>query len=173
MKKENRELLAGCREATDTLTKAEGVAEVQTELKEKVSEVDRLEAQLQQKETEIAELQTHTQPQVAAPVATGPSELHGKVVLAETEAILQQLQNSVEQEEKKWSGKVSQSNSRDVGETTRDGSTSCEVEVVETPVNVDPLNAATPTQLSPQVEPRETRPRRAMRMPKKYKDFLT
>ena len=53
-----QELLAGCREATETLTKAEktaeGIAEVQAELKEKVSEVDRLEAQLQQKETEIA-----------------------------------------------------------------------------------------------------------------------
>ena len=98
---------------------------------------------------------------------------HYKVVLADTEAILQQLQNSVEQEEKKWSGKVSQSDRRDVGETTRDGSTSREVEVVETPANVDPLNAATPTQLSPRVEPRDTRPRRATRMPKKYEDFVT
>ena len=81
VKKENQELLAGCREATETLTKAEkmaeGIAKVQAELKEKESEVDRLEAQLQQ-ETEIAELQTRIQPQVAAPVATGPSELHGK-----------------------------------------------------------------------------------------------
>ena len=255
VKKENQELLAGCREATETLTKAErtaeGIAEVQTELKEKVSEVDRLKAQFQQKDTEIAELQTRIQPQVAAPVATGPSELHGKeyttftrveerssidvrqiiettstqknwvasfkkqatqylqqlsntkrsdsspdveaqlakerqaqsklqsevahykVVLADTEAILQQLQNSVEQEEKKWSWKVSQSDSRDVGETTRDGSTSREVEVVETPVNVDPPDAATPTRLSPRVEPRETRPRRATRMPKKDEDFVT
>ena len=77
VKTENQELLAGCREATETLTKAEktaeGIAEVQAELKEKVSE-----AQLQQKETEIAELQTRIQPQVAPPVATGPSELHGK-----------------------------------------------------------------------------------------------
>ena len=78
VKKENQELLAGCREATDTLTKAEkmaeGIAEVQAELKEKVSEVDRLKAQFQQKDTEIAELQTRIQPQVAAPVATGPSK---------------------------------------------------------------------------------------------------
>ena len=255
VKKENQELLAGGREATEMRTKAEktaeGFAEVQAELKEKESEVDRLEAQLQQKETKIAELQTRIQPQVAAPVATGPSELHGKeyptftrveerssidvcqiiettstqkdwvasfkkqatqylqqlsntkpsgsspdveaqlakeqqaqsklqaevahykVVLADTEAILQQLQNSVEQEEKKWSGKVSQSDSRDDGETTRDGSTSREVEVVETPVNGDPPDAAIPTRLSPRVEPRETRPRRATRMPKKYEDFVT
>ena len=255
VKKEIQALLAGCREATETRTKAEktaeGIAEVQAELKEKVSEVDRLEAQLQQKETEIAELLTRIQPQAAAPVATGPSELHGKeyttftrvderssidvrqiikttstqkdwvasfekratqylqqlsntkpsssspdveaqlakgrqaqsklqsevaqykVVLADTEAILQQLENSVEQEEKKWSGKVCQSDSRDVGETTRDGSRSREVEVNETPANVDSPNAATPTQLSPRVEPRETRPRRATRMPKKYEDFVT
>ena len=66
-----------------------------------------------------------------------------------------------------------ESDSKDVGETIRGGSTSREVEVVETPVNVDPPNAATPTQLSPQVEPRETRPRRATRMPKKYEDFVT
>ena len=82
VKKENQELLACCREATETLTKAEktaeGIAEVQAELKEEVSEVDRLKAQLQQKETKITELQTRIQPQVAAPVATGPSELHGK-----------------------------------------------------------------------------------------------
>ena len=90
---------------------------------------------------------------------------HYKVVLADTEAILQQLQNSAEQEEKKWSGKVSQSDSRDVGETTRGGSTSRHVEVAEMPANVDSLNAATPTQLSPRVEPRETRPQRATRMP--------
>ena len=57
---------------------AEGIAEVQAELNEKGSEVDRLETQLQQKEIEIAELQTYIQPQVAAPVATGPSELHCK-----------------------------------------------------------------------------------------------
>ena len=53
-----QELFAGCREATETLTKAErtaeGIAQVQAELKEKVSEVDRLETQLQQKEKEIA-----------------------------------------------------------------------------------------------------------------------
>ena len=53
---------------------------------------------------------------------------HYTVVLADTETILQQPQYSVEQEEKKWSGKVSQSDSRDVGETTRDGSTSREVD---------------------------------------------
>ena len=92
---------------------------------------------------------------------------HYTVVLANTEAILQQLQNSVEQEEKKWT------DSRDVGETTRGGSTSREVEIVETPANVDPLNAATPTRLSPRVEPRETRPRRATQMLKKYEDFVT
>ena len=213
VKKENQELLAGCREATEMRTKAERtvevIAEVQAELKEKASEVDSLEAQLQQKETEIAELQTRIQPQVAAPFATGPSELHGKeyttftrveerssidvrqiiettstqkdwvasfkkqatqylqqlsntkpsgsspdveaqlakerqaqsklqsevahykVVLADTEAILQQLQNSVE--EKKWSGKVSQSDSRDVRETTRGGSTSREVKALIRP----------------------------------------
>ncbi|KAK2187205.1 hypothetical protein NP493_175g02003 [Ridgeia piscesae] len=65
-----------------------------------------------------------------------------------------------------------ESDSRDVAKTTRDSSTSREVEVVETPANVDPPNAATPTRLSPRVEPRETRPRRATRMPKKYEDVV-
>ncbi|KAK2171025.1 hypothetical protein NP493_1110g00029 [Ridgeia piscesae] len=66
-----------------------------------------------------------------------------------------------------------ESDSRDVAETTRDSSASREVIVVKTPANVDPPNAATPTQLSPRVEPHETRPRRATRMPKKYEDFVT
>ena len=48
-----------------------------------------------------------------------------------------------------------ESDSRDVAETTRDSSTSREVEVVETHANVDPPNAATPTRLSPRVEQRD------------------
>ena len=44
-----------------------------------------------------------------------------------------------------------ESDSRDVAETIRDSSTSREVEVVETPANFDPPNAATPTRLSPRV----------------------
>ena len=62
---------------------------------------------------------------------------------------------------------------QDVAKTTRDSSTSREVEVVEMPANVYPPNAATPTRLSPRVEPRETCPRRATRMSKKYEDFVT
>ena len=53
-----QELSTGCREATEALTKAEQTAEViadtQAELKDKVSEVDRLEAQLGQRERELA-----------------------------------------------------------------------------------------------------------------------
>ena len=45
------------------------------------------------------------------------------------------------------------SDSRDVAETIRDSSTYREVD--ETPANVDPPNAATPTRLSPRVEPRK------------------
>ncbi|KAK2187190.1 hypothetical protein NP493_176g03000 [Ridgeia piscesae] len=46
-----------------------------------------------------------------------------------------------------------ESDSRDVAETIRDSSTYREVD--ETPANVDPPNAATPTRLSPRVEPRK------------------
>ncbi|KAK2176541.1 hypothetical protein NP493_657g01048 [Ridgeia piscesae] len=66
-----------------------------------------------------------------------------------------------------------ESDNRDDAKTTRDSSTSREEKVVEMPANVDPPNAATPTRLSPRVEPHETRPRRATRMPKKYEDFVT